>query len=174
MKSHPNTLRSGTRRRSTIPRNVRAACKQISKYRIVVANQIDVWDGCLFEWVSTAAPDQLSDELLKELRQTQRDVVAVGKACEEVGDKLEQAIRRVKRVLALREDLKKEAGGKRKDVHEEEAVEAEFEDHWDIEPEECEDVDVEAEEAAAEAHKANGKHLSAKERIARARAKTGR
>jgi hypothetical protein len=185
MKTHQTAAassKSGTRRPSIMPRNVRTACKQVSKYRIAIANQIDVWDRSLFDWVAEAAPEKLTGDLLKELRQTRREVVASVKACEEFGGKLERAIHRVKRVLALREELRA-AGSKRRDVHEPEAVEREWDDLQDeeieveededveVKPEEDEDVDVEAEEAAAEAHKGNDRRLSVKEKIARARAR---
>lgn len=171
IKSHPDTLRSGTRRRSVIPRKTRAACKQIRAVAAAIANQVPVWDVSLFDRVTEAAPDTLTNELLKELRQTQRNAVAVGKACEEVGDKLAQAIGRVKRVLALREELK-QCGRRKLDVHEEEDVEVAFDpyevdDDAEIEVEGDDEIEVEFES------KGNGKPLSVKERLARAKAKAG-
>ncbi len=173
--------RSGARRgHSIIPRSAGAACKQIRKYGSEFANRLDGWDRSLFDWViRDAAPEELSNELLEDLRETQSNVNELGKTCNEVGGKLEKAIKRVEKVSARREAPKGEAGGNRKkDVHEEEDVEVEPEEDVEVEPEEDEDVDVEAEEAAAEGHKGNGqgndRPLSVKEKIARAMAKAGK
>jgi hypothetical protein len=172
--------RSTRRGHSIIPRSAGAACKQIRKYGSEIANRLDGWDRSLFDWVTReAAPEELSDALLEDLRETQSDVYELGKTCEEVGDKLDKAINRVEKVSAAREEAKEEGGGKRKkDVHEEEDADVEFEGDMGIEPEEDEDVDVEAEEAAAEAHKGNGqandRPLSVTEKIARAMAREGK
>ena len=97
------------------------------------------------------------------------------------GGKLEEAIKRIERVSVGREELKDEAGGKRKrrrDVHEEEDVEREFDDIKDeddddieVEPDESDDIEVEDECPRA---RGNGRPLSAKEKIARVKAKSGR
>jgi hypothetical protein len=153
-------------RTRVLPKNPGAACRQIQKYKTEVTNQLAVWDSSLFDWVTReAAPEQLTDELLEQLEDTQAGISELDKSFKEVSEKLEKAINRVKRVSAFREEAKEEGGGtrKRRDVHEEEDVEREFDESdadVEIEPDEDEDVDVEAEEAAAEGHKGNDRPLS--------------
>jgi hypothetical protein len=133
--------RSGARRRpSCIPKNAGAACRQIRCFGSHFADQLDAWDRSLFDWViRNATPDELTDELLDELRETQTDVSKLGKMYEEVGGKLEEAIERVEKVLARREELKEEVGGKpRKGVHEEENVDVEVDE---VEPDEVDEGD---------------------------------
>jgi hypothetical protein len=176
--------RSGAHRRPSIsPRSAGAACKQIRKYSSEFADRLDGWDHSLFDWVTgEAAPEELSDELLEDLQETQSDVAEMGKTCEEVGGKLEKAIARVNKVMGQRKELAEATGGKRtkKGSHEDEDVEVEPSEDEDVEVEPSEDDDVEVEEPAAKknAHKSNGKAsgkpLSVKERIARAKAKEGR
>jgi hypothetical protein len=167
-------------RTRVLPKNPGAACRQIQKYKTEVTNQLAVWDSSLFDWVTReAAPEQLTDELLEQLEDTQAGISELDKSFKEVSEKLEKAINRVKRVSAFREEAKEEGGGtrKRRDVHEEEDVEREFDESdadVEIEPDEDEDVDVEAEEAAAEGHKGNDRPLSLAEKIARAKAKAGK
>jgi hypothetical protein len=163
------------------PKGPGAACKQIRKYGSEIANRLDGWDSSLFNWVTgEAVPEELTDELLEELRETQSDVCKLGKTCDEVGGKLEKAINRVERVSALREERKEEAGGNRRkmDSHEEEDVEVAWDgvdEDTDIEVEPEEDVEVEGEDKTAKSEgESNGKPLSVKEKLARAKAKAGK
>ena len=83
---------SGVRpRRSIVPRNVSRACKEIRAFSNLFGNQLRAWDRSLFDPITEASPEELTDELLKELRHTHRDVVALRKACEEIADKLVRA-----------------------------------------------------------------------------------
>ncbi|MGA2617364.1 MAG: hypothetical protein ABSF26_07125 [Thermoguttaceae bacterium] len=167
-------------RRPVPPKSPGAACRQIQKYKTEVSNRLDGWDHSLFDWVTgEAAPEQLTDELLEQLEDTQADISELDETFKKVGGKLEEAIERIKKVSARRKARKEEAGGKRKKgVHEDEDVEAEWDEvdqdtGIEVEADESDDADVEVEDEGARAG-GNGKPLGVKEKIARAKAKAAR
>jgi hypothetical protein len=141
------------------PKSAGAACRQIQKYHSEITKQLDGWDSSLFDWIgSEATPEELTDELLGELRETQSGVFALGKTVKEVGGKLEKAINRVEKVSACREE-RKEAGGKRKrkNVHEDEDVERDF-DNIEVEDEDDDGIEVEVQSKGKKAGGGNQKH----------------
>jgi hypothetical protein len=158
--NEPNEPRSGAGRRPRTPRNAVVACRQISTFCHEIAARLAGWEQSLFDWIAEAAPDDLTDELLGELRLTQSSVSAFRKTLEELLDKLKNAIARVKRVLKLREERQQEPAGKKLKDHEEEDVEKEwdgFDEDADIDVEEDEedeteeDVEVEQDEVDEDA-----------------------
>jgi hypothetical protein len=159
--------RSSGGRKPLDPRSPQAVLRQLAKYRQEAANRVPGWDRVLFSWVEEAPPEECTKELAAELASSQEEVHALVELYAGIEGKLQVAQKRVGKILARKQELSE-------DEVEEEDVEEEVDADEGVEEVSARRVKTARKGKKHRAHVGNGKPLSIKERLARAKAKAGR